>query len=293
MPDPFVEFLSRWTVDPFIAVNLALAVVLYLWAAQRVNLRDPDLPWPRVATGCFIGATALLGLVYLGPMAAWAHTFLWVHMAQHLVAMMVVAPLLVLSAPVTLIFRASGAAARRRWVVPALRSTVVRWLTNPLFIWLFFAAVLFGVHFTPFYDWALRNHDADTFLKQPLFLIAGFLFYFPLIGSNLQPRRPTHAVRLLLMASIMVPEAIIGASLFFASVPLYATFVSVDRPFGPDALSDQHLAGACMWAFIMVMDTFWMMDMVRGWITSEEARGRRIDAEIAAEQALAAKGETS
>ncbi len=293
MAGPVVEFLSRWTVDPFIAVNLVLAAVLYLWAVQRVNLRDPDLPWPRAATACFIAAVTLLAVVYLGPLAAWAHTFLWVHMAQHLVAMMIVAPLLVLSAPVTLIFRASSDVARRRWVVPALRSTAVRWLTNPLFIWLFFAGVLFGVHFTPFYDWALRNHDADTFIKQPLFLIAGFLFYFPLIGKNLQPRRPTHAVRLLLMASIMVPEAIVGASLFFASVPLYATFTTVARPFGLDALSDQQLAGACMWAFIMVMDTFWMMDMVRDWMSSEEARGRRIDAEIAAEQALAAQGEAS
>ena len=286
-------FLGASGFDLFLVVNLVLATVAYGVAASYVSRRDPRATWPGHRTVCFLLGIATLAIAWLGPMAAWAHTFLWVHMAQHLVAMMVVAPLLVLSAPVTLIFRASSAAARRRWVVPVLRSTVVRWLTNPLFIWLFFAAVLFGVHFTPFYDWALRNLDADTFLKQPLFLIAGFLFYFPLIGSNLQPRRPTHAVRLLLMASIMVPEAIIGASLFFASVPLYATFVSVDRPFGPDALSDQHLAGACMWAFIMVMDTFWMMDMVRGWITSEEARGRRIDAEIAAEQALAAKGETS
>ena len=56
-------------------------------------------------------AIALLAVVYLGPMAAWSHTFVWVHMAQHLVAMMVAAPLLVLSAPLTLVFRASSPAA--------------------------------------------------------------------------------------------------------------------------------------------------------------------------------------
>lgn len=287
MSIPLAEFLAPWPVDPFIAANLAAALILYLVAARRVSRRDPDLPWPRAATACFVAAVALLAAMYLGPMAAWAHSYVWVHMAQHLTAMMVSAPLLVLSAPVTLIFRVSGPSARRRWVVPALRSTAVRWLTNPALTWILFAGVLFGVHFTPFYDWALRNHDADTFIKQPLFLIAGFLFYFPLIGHNLQPRRPTHAVRLISMASMMVPEAIVGAALFFSSVPFYPSFASAPRPFGPSPLDDQHLAGASMWAFIMVMDTFWMMDMVREWMRSEERRGRRIDAQIAAERAAA------
>lgn len=288
MSSPVQQFLSQWPADPFIAVNLALALGIYLWAARRVSARDPRLPWPRSATACAVVAIALLALVYLGPMAAWAHTFLWVHMAQHLVAMMVVAPLLVLSAPVTLAFRASSDQVRRRWVVPALRSPGVRWLTNPVLTWLLFAAVLLGVHFTPFYDWALRNHDADALIKQPLFLAAGFLFYFPLIGRNLQPRRPPYSMRLLSMAAMMIPEAIVGAALFFASVPLYPTYADVVRPFGLAPLPDQQLAGATMWALIMVMDTFWLMEMVRGWIASEERKARRVDAQIAAEQAATA-----
>ena len=281
------QFMTRWAFDPFIAANLMLAAGLYLVAARRVSRRDRDLPWPAAATACAMGALGLLGVSYLGPLAAWSHSFLWVHMAQHLVSMMVAAPLLVLSAPVTLAFRASGPAARRRIVVPALRSTAVRWLTDPLVTWLLFAGVLLGVHFTPFYDWAVRTHDVDYAIKQPLFLVAGFLFYVPLIGNNLQPRRPSHPTRLISMAGIMVPEAIVGAVLFFASVPLYPSFATSTAPFGPNPHLDQQLAGASMWAFIMVMDSFWLMDMVRDWMTSEELKAHRSDAAIAAERAEA------
>lgn len=154
-------------------------------------------------------------------------------------------------------------------------------MTNPIITWVFFAAVLLGLHFTPFYNWALTNHDADQFIEQPLYLIAAFLFYFPLIGSNLQPRRPAPAMRLLSMALMMVPESIVGAVIYFASVVLYPAF-PLERPFGPDPMGDQQLAGALMWALVMVVDSFWIMLAAVEWFNSEERSGRRIDAEIAA-----------
>lgn len=282
---PVVEFLSRGSLDVAVAVNLLAAGALYVVGARHVSRRDPDLPWPRRASAVFLVGLVMLALVHLGPMGAWSHTFLWVHMTQHLVSMMVAAPLLVLGAPVTLAFRAASPLQRRRVMVPALRSRAVRWLTDPFVTWFLFAGVLIGAHFTPFYDWALRNHDADVMIEKPLFLVVGFLFYFPLIGSNLQPRRPSYPVRLLSMASVMIPEAVVGAVIFFASTPLYPAFAEAARPFGPDVLLDQHLAGAAMWALIMVADSFWLMDMAVAWMRSEEVRTRRIDAQIAAEQA--------
>jgi len=40
-----------------------------------------------------------------------------------------------------------------------------------------------------------------------------------------------------------------------------------------------------MWALVMVVDSFWMMYVAAEWFASEERRGRRVDAEIAAETA--------
>ena len=287
MTSPLRQFLTTWSVDAFVAVNLVVFVGVYLVGVARVNSRVPTWPWPKRHSAAFLGGAALLAVAYLGPLPAWSHTFFWAHMSQHLIVMMVAAPLLVLGSPVTLLFRASSDANRRRWVVPALRSKAVRLFTNPVLTWLLFAVTLIATHFTPFYDWALRNHDADQFIEQPLYLVVAFLYYFPLIGSNLQPRRPAPAVRLASMALMMVPEAIVGAVIFFSSVPLYSTYVEANRPFGPSVMIDQHLAGAVMWALIMVIDSFWMMDMAVVWFRAEERKGHRLDMEIAAEQAAA------
>ncbi len=272
-------FVSTWELDLFILVNLVAATAWYAWAARRARRSGG---WPHASSGCFYAGIALLAVVYLGPLPAWSHTFFWVHMTQHLVVMMAAAPLIVLGSPVTLAFRASGPATRRRWVVPILRSRTVRVLTNPILTWVLFAGVLMGTHFTAFYNYALENHDADVFIQQPLYLIAALLFYFPLIGSNLQPARPTHAMRLVSLAAMMVPEALTGAVIYFASVILYPAFAA-PRPFGLEPMVDQQLSGALMWALVMVVDSFWMMWAAGEWFASEERRGRRVDAEINAE----------
>lgn len=279
-------FLGQWSFDLFMAVNLAAVALLYGWAVARVNRRDPAARWRAWQSLCFGLGLGLLAVVYLSPLAAWSHVFFWAHMSQHLIVMMAAAPLLVLGAPVTLWFRASGPQARRRWVVPILRSRAVRLLTDPVLTWTLFAVVLVGAHFTGFYEWALSSHDADLFVEKPLFLVVAFLYYLPLIGSNLQPRRPSHATRLLSLALMMLPEALVGAVIYFSSTVLYPTF-DQERPFGPGPLDDQKLAGALMWALVMIVDSFWMMVAAAEWFASEERRSRRLDAQIAAETAAA------
>ncbi|CAB4910351.1 MAG: hypothetical protein F2806_07940 [Actinobacteria bacterium] len=276
MNNSLSTFLGSGTFDLFALVNLVLSAIWYLWAVRRARIVGSWNPWRTCA---FLLGLTLLAFVYLGPVPAWSHTFFWAHMTQHLVVMMAAAPLLVLGAPTTLWFRASSSASRRRWVIPILRSRTVRWLTDPILTWIVFAVALVGMHFTGFYNWALVNHDADYFLEQPIYLIAAFLFYFPLIGSNLQPKRPTHGFRLASLALMMIPEAITGAVIYFAPVILYPAFDRA-RPFGLHAMSDQQLSGALMWALVMVVDSGWMMLAASEWFTNEERAGRRVDREI-------------
>lgn len=282
------EFLAVWQFDLFVAANLALGIGLYVMGVRRVNRAAKGRArgvmhgrWPLWTTGCFLAGMALIALMYVGPMAAWSHTFFWVHMTQHLVITMAAAPLLVIGAPITLAFRAFGPANRRRFT-RILRSRAVRIATDPVVTWLLFAGVLLTAHFTGFYDWALSNHGAMVMIEQPLFLIVAFLYYLPLIGSNLLPHRPSHAKRLISLALMMVPEATIGAVIYFSPVVLYDGYDTA-RPFGLDAMADQQLSGALMWGLVMVIDSFWMMSVAADWFTSEERRGAKENAEIARE----------
>jgi len=273
------EFLSAWSFDIFVVVNLLVIPIVYVWGVRRVRRASPRRGWPAGATCAFMSGWALLCIAYLGPLAAWSHTFFWVHMTQHLIVMMAAAPLLVLGLPVTLWVRASSPRARRAYVIPILRSRAVRFITDPVVTWVFFAGVLLLTHFTPFFDWALRNHDADIFIEQPLFLIAAFLYYLPVIGKNMLPRRASAGHRLASMSIMMVPEAIVGAVIYFSPVVLYSVFAEASRPFGPDAKSDQQMAGALMWALVMVIEAGWMMLIAVEWFSSEERKGRKLDQE--------------
>ena len=206
------QFLSAWGVNLFVAVNLAAATTLYVMGIRRVRYSTSSkrMRWARWKSTCFFSGIAALALVYLGPRDAWSHTFFWAHMTQHLVVTMAAAPLLVLGDPITLAFRASGPVNRRR-IVRILRTRTVRFLTDPIVTWVLFAAMLLSFHFTGFYDWVLANHGAMVLIEQPAFLIVAFLYYLPLIGANLLPKRPTHAQRLISLALMMIPEATIGA----------------------------------------------------------------------------------
>lgn len=276
------EFLrGPWSLDLFTAVNLVLAGVLYLAGVRSRARRHPDQQWPWYRTLSFVAGLVLLAVVYLGPVAGWSHTFFWAHMTQHLAVMMAAAPLLVLGAPLLLLQEAFPPATRDRWIDPALASAVTRWLTDPIVTWVLFAGVLLGVHFTGFYDWSMSDHDAELFLQRPLLLTAALLYYLPLIGSNPLPRRPSPAVKLISLGAMMIPEAIVGAVIYFSPVVIYDTFATSVRPFGPDALTDQQLSGAIMWALVMVIDTMWMMVVAAEWFGAEEEKARRIDEEEA------------
>ena len=280
------QFLSAWGANLFVAANLVAVTTLYVMGIRRVRYSTSTRRgrWPRWKSICFLSGIIALALVYLGPIDAWSHTFFWAHMTQHLVVTMAAAPLLVLGDPITLAFRASGPLNRRR-IVRILRTRTVRFLTDPIVTWVLFAAMLLSFHFTGFYDWVLANHGAMVLIEQPAFLIVAFLYYLPLIGANLLPKRPSHAQRLISLALMMIPEATIGAVIYFSPVVLYDGY-DITRPFGLEALPDQQLSGAMMWGLVMVIDSFWMMWVAADWFSSEERRAHREDAEILRESTI-------
>lgn len=260
--------VGLWTPDLFVSVNLVLVTCLYLIGSRRAGQRL-GAPWPWLRTLAFLAAMGLLAAAYLGPFTTWAHLMFWPHMAQHLIVMMVAAPLIVLSSPVRLLFLNLGDPGRRR-MVRIMRGRVVSILTNPYLTWVLFATVLLGVHVTPVMQWVITDHDAMDFVERPVYLTVSLLFYYPLIGNDLIARRPAPSLRLMSLGLMMIPETVLGMVIHFAPVPLYPAYVEASAVTGVDPLADQKFSGAMMWAIAMVLDGFWMMVAALEWWRDQE-----------------------
>ncbi|MGZ4506598.1 MAG: cytochrome c oxidase assembly protein [Blastococcus sp.] len=276
-------FLGSWTFDPLLGPVLLGTVVAYLWAAHRIDVRHPDHPWPRRHTVAFLGGIALAALVLLGPVGAYDDTFFWAHMVQHIALMMLIAPLLLLGAPVLLILRSTTHHARHRWVLPVLRSRVVTALCRPSIGWLVFAGVLLGTHFTPFYEYSLEHEAVHIYVEHPLYLGAALIYYYPLISANPGPMRVPHSLRSVSLFSMMFPETMAGFFIYAAGYVMYPHYARVERPFGPSPLVDQQLGGALMWGGSMIIDSVWVALAVAAWLRNEGQRATRIDLQIMSE----------
>jgi cytochrome c oxidase assembly factor CtaG len=274
---PVWTVATSWTLDPVLTSGLVAAGGAYVAGAAKVRRISPDHPWPRQYTACFFSALALAWIALQGPFGVYDDTFFWAHMTQHLILMMLVAPLLLLGAPVLLVLRVSTHAFRHRWVVPVLRSRVANPLTNPVVGWVVFAGTLIVTHFSPFYEFCLTHAWAHEYLEHPIFLCAGLIYYYPLLPGNPGPRRVSHGIRTLSLFSMMTPETMTGFFIYATGYVMYPHYAHVDRPFGPPALRDQQWGGALMWSASMIIDAVWVTLAARDWLRSEREVARRID----------------
>ena len=274
----FPGVLLAWTLDPLPIIGLAVAAIGYLWAERRIAQRHRASPVPRHRRWLFLGGLAAILLALVSPVDTYEGVLFSVHMIQHLLLEMVAAPLIVLSAPVTLALRAASPSARRP-MLAILHSQAARWVTFPIVTWFLFAGVNWGWHFSALYNVALEN-DLVHYLEHASFLIAALLFWWPAIGPDPQPWLMPHPVRLLYLFLAMPQNSFLGVALLSTERVLYLHYVTALRTWGPTPLDDQHLGGALMWVLGDVVFLTAMVGVVWAWMRFEDARTVRLDARL-------------
>ncbi len=270
-----LRLVRSWEPAPLPWLVVTAAAVAYVVAAHSVNGRTPQRPWAVGRTACFLAGLVVTAVAVVGPPGAWDDVFFFAHMTQHLLLTMVAAPLLVLGDPVLLTMRASPGPVRRRWLVPCLRSRVVRVLTQPVVGWGVFVGVMAVTHVPRVYDAFLDHPVLHDYVEHPLYLAAGLVFFQPLLSSTTGSRFVPHWMRLVSLFTVMVPMAMIGFFIFAAPHLSYPFYAHVERPFGPAPLADQHLGGILMWSTSMVLSTAWLVVAGNDWLLAEERRTRR------------------
>jgi putative copper resistance protein D len=167
-------------------------------------------------------------------------------MVQHLLLIMVVPPLLVLGRPVTLLLHAAGNPVHT-WFKRAVRSRVVTTLTWPPAATTLYCTVVVGTHLTPLMNLVLENeavHDAE----HALYLVTGYLFFLPVLGSEPIRWRVSMAGRYLMLLVTMPVDTATGVLLMIAPHEMFPAYARTGRTWGPSLLADLHAGGTIMWA---------------------------------------------
>ena len=165
------------------------------------------------------GGTAALLLVVASPVAHLDHHLLTAHMAQHLILMLVAAPLILMGAHPA------------RLPQPPL---AICWFAGS------FTVILW--HIPAIFELALESHLWHG-LEQATFVIAGVLFWRPVINSS-----GWSAPIYLFLATL--PCDALSAFLTFCGHVVYRPYLSGHGMFGLSPLDDQALAGALMWVAV-------------------------------------------
>ena len=123
------SLLLGWTLEPLPTLAIAAATWWWLWAVRRIDSLHPANPVPRRRTAAFLAAMAALAFALISGIGRYDTSLFSVHMVQHVLLTLVAAPLLALSAPITLMLRLASPATRQRWILPILHSRVMRFLS--------------------------------------------------------------------------------------------------------------------------------------------------------------------
>lgn len=235
---------GAWTTDPVLLLGLLLAVLVYrrgrTGGRRRVDWR----------ARCFAGALIAVGVALASPLDAVAGALASAHMVQHVLLLLVAAPLLALSAPSSTLLRGSPLALRRasgRWRRRlGLTHRHLRALSHPVAVSLLHIATVWFWHAAVPYGAALDSHALHV-LEHATFLVTGLLFWRVVLGGRRGLGTVSPGFAVLLVFAMALQSTFLSALLTFARTPWYAGYTATTAPWGLDPLADQQLAGVIMW----------------------------------------------
>ena len=202
------------------ALLFGAAWLLYRLGARRVRPHGREALWMHVAM-------LIAALSAFGPLDDWAETSTSLHMLQHMLFMLAVAPLWALGRPLPQWRAMLGATLQPLWngILRAARYPVATAMVHGALIWIW--------HTPRLYLLALE-HPGWHMIEHACFLFSAWLFWWSCLHAH--PRLVPQA--LLAMLLTLMHTCLLGALLTFGDTPFYG-----------DArdLQDQQLAGLLMW----------------------------------------------
>lgn len=260
------DLWRAWNLD----APLLLGLVLVLWAYRRGRAHGPRRQADAWRARCFTGGLAVVVVALVSPLDALSGSLASAHMVQHVLLLLVAAPLLALSSPAAMLLRGTP---------PALRQATGRWrrrfgltrrslrpLRHPAAVWALHVGTIWFWHASVPYDAALDNH-AVHIVEHATFVVTGLLFWRVVIGAR---GTVTNGLGILLVFTMGMQSVFLSALLTFASAPWYSGYESTTRPWNLEPLADQQLAGVIMWIPAGLVYLAAALALLVGWIHATE-----------------------
>ncbi len=238
----------EWRVEVLLVALVLGGLYVRGWLTLRQKGHLLGRGW-RLA--CYVAGWLAVIIALLSPIDRLGGLLFWVHMAQHLLLIMVAPPLLWLAAPFPVGLWGMPAQARQLSATLLNRRSKARRFLRvagaPGVVWLIFVTLLFAWHDPAAYNAALRSewvHDAEHLS----FFAIGMLYWWQMIGAApIFSKRLTMPQRFIYAISAVPPNMVVGATLALASEPTYSHYLTVPRISTLTVMEDLHFGGLIMW----------------------------------------------
>jgi putative membrane protein len=241
---------APWSSEFPAALGIATITIVYglgltrLWRSAGIGHGVR-----RWQAGSFVAAIAALVASLLSPIATLSEQLLWVHMIQHMLLMLIAAPLLVAGSPALV----SAWALPRRWRVglarwwarvrPDPHARRLAW--HPVFAWLAFALILWVWHLPLLYQAAVQHpriHD----LQHLAFFGASCLYWRVMFDPIGRTRLGPVAV-VIYVFTTSLHGMLLGVLIALSPQLWYPIYAHTTASWGMTAIEDQQIAGFIMW----------------------------------------------
>jgi putative membrane protein len=273
---------SSWNFEPV----LLAALVLIAWA-YTVGVR---VLWSRAGAGggierwrvaCFAAGMLALIIALISPLDGLGSALFSAHMAQHMLLILVAAPLLSLGAPGTALLWVLPLNGRRRmgrwWMRSAWARALWHACTRLGVAWAIATATLWAWHAPALYQAALKSESVHV-LEHASFLFASCLFWWALARRG-RRSRASYGVSIFAVFAMALQGGTLGALLTFSATPWYPVYAATTAPYGLSPLDDQQLAGLIMWIPAGVIYLLAACGLFVAWLSAAEAEERRREAQ--------------
>ena len=263
------QHLDQWHLGLVPLAIMALALGAYALGVHRVP------GWSRARSASFMAGVTVTFLATESVLGVYDMVYFSAHMIQHLLLIMVAAPLFALSAPLDLCYAAGGP--RRRVFFDGRFMKV---LTHPLVGFAAYFVVIPVTHLSGVAN-LMMQHEWVHHAEQVAFLIVGYLFFRAAFGLE-RGRRIHPGLRLVYVMAAVPVDTFTGLALMMSTTLPFPAFRTM-APRGSSAqwlLSNVHLGGAIMWIGGDALMLLACIPITAAWVKWETARTRVLDAEL-------------